>query len=169
MIWLLIFLAASAQALESNAPVCINELSFSGSLNYTTDDQFVELYNYGDETVYLDGAMIGRGQDTLLTRAFKFPGQPGETNHPLGAGEFLLIAQDAFDFMGEGGDPTSVDLSQAPYETFSEFEWPTIDNPESVNLTDTLEIGVDFEMDRFSGAILLMTGIGFEIRDCGSS
>ena len=163
---LLLLLPVSAQALSTTDSVRINEVYFACSINYTTDDQFLELYNAGSTTAWMAGAIIARGTDTLMTRAFSFPGNPGDQSLPLAPGAFLVIAQDAYDFVGDGGDPTSVDLSGAPYETYSVDEWPPVDNPTAMNLIDALEIGMDFELDRRQGGILLLTGEEFEIRPC---
>ena len=156
----------TATALTQADSVRINEVYFACSINYTTDDQFVELYNAGSTTAWLDGAILARGTDTLMTRAYAFPGVPGEQNLPLPPGAFTVIAQDAFDFVGEGGDPTSVNLAIAPYETWCADEWPYVDNPSAINLIDTLELNMDFELDRRQGGILLLTGMEFEVVVC---
>ncbi|MBL7032739.1 MAG: hypothetical protein ISR91_01210 [Candidatus Delongbacteria bacterium] len=163
---LLLLLPLTGQALAPTDSVRINEVYFACSINYTTDDQFIELYNAGSTTAWLDGAMIARGTDTLMTRVFAFPGNPGDQTWALPPGGFTVIAQDAFDFVGVGGDPTSVDLSGAPFETYSVNEWPPVDNPASQNLIDALDIGMDFELDRRQGGILLITGEEFVVEPC---
>jgi len=163
---LLLLLPTTGQALSPTDSVRINEVYFACSINYTTDDQFVELYNAGSSTAWLAGAIVARGTDTLMTRAFAFPGNPGDQSLPLPPGAFAVVAQDSYDFVGDGGDPTSVDLSDAPYETYSVDEWPPVDNPSSMNMIDVLEIGMDFELDRRQGGILLLTGEEFEVQPC---
>ncbi len=163
---LLSTLPASVSALAPTDSVRINEVYFACSINYTTDDQFVELYNAGSTTAWLDGALLARGTDTLMTRVFAFPGNPGDQTFALPPGAFAVIAQDAYDFVGEGGDPTSVDLSNAPFETYASEEWPPVDNPASVNLIEVLEIGMDYELDRRQGGIMLLTGEEFEVVPC---
>lgn len=77
--------------------ICINEIYISGPINniYYFYDQFIELHNSADETLYLDGYIIARlssnregkgpgadeGNDKDIdgvTFIFKFPGKPGE-------------------------------------------------------------------------------------------
>lgn len=156
----------SLMALEPGDQVKINELYYPGTPFYTYQDQFVELYNAGNNTAYLDGALIIRGPDTLATRVYRFPGMHGGTQYPIEPGEFKVVAQDAYDFWAL--DSTSVDLSNADFETFYSNEEPPGDNPAVPNLSDALEIDVDFILDRRVGQVLLAIGDSLEVFACST-
>jgi hypothetical protein len=153
----------SLWALEPMDPVKINEIYYAGTPNYTYQDQFVELYNAGTGTYYLDGAVLIRGVDTLATRVYQFSGEVGGTSLPIEPGEFVVIAQDAYDF---SSDPYSVDLSEVPYETYSPYEEPPGDNLNVPNLDDAIELMADFVMDLRVGQVLLATGDSLEVVPC---
>ena len=153
----------SLWALEPTDQIKINEIYYGGTPNYTYQDQFVELYNAGTSTCYLDGAVLIRGVDTMATRVYQFPGEVGETTLPIEPGEFVVIAQDAWDF---SSDPYSVDLSDAEYETYSPYEENPGDNPNVPNLNDAIELMADFVMDLRVGQVLLATGDSLEVVPC---
>ena len=86
----------------ANTGIALNEIYCAGPVNniFYFYDQFLELYNYSDEIKYLDGMLAMRvsgnndgkgpgadeGNDGDLdgvTYIFKFPGKPGEQNHPI--------------------------------------------------------------------------------------
>ena len=156
----------SLMALEPDDQVKINELYYASTPFYTYQDQFVELYNAGTNTAYLDGALLIRGLDTSATRVYRFPGVYGGTLYPIEPGEFKVVAQDAYDFWAL--DSTSVDLSNADFETFYSNEEPPGDNPAVPNLTDAIEIEVDFIMDRRVGQVLLAAGDSLEVLPCST-
>jgi hypothetical protein len=159
-------------ALTSTDLVKINEVYYAGSMGFTMEDQYVELYNVGTTTAYLDGALLMRGLDTAATRVFRFPGWPGQHNYPIAPGQFKVIAQDAMNFMvgdqWSPPDPYSVDLSHADFETYTSWEWPPRNNPNVPNLTDALGNHVDFELDHYRGQVLLATGEHLQIYPCVS-
>ena len=152
-------------ALEPTDSVKINEIYYAGTPNYTYQDQFVELYNAGSQTAYLDGAVIIRGVDTLASRVYQFSGVVGGTSLPIEPGAFVVIAQDAWDF---SSDPYSVDLSEAEYETYCPFEENPGDNPEVPNLTDAIDLQADFVMDLRVGQVMLATGDDLEVVPCST-
>jgi hypothetical protein len=153
----------SLGALEPTDPVKINEIYYGGTPNYTYQDQFVELYNAGTSACYLDGAVLIRGVDTMATRVYQFSGEIGGTTLPIEPGEFVVIAQDAWDF---SSDPYSVDLSDAEYETYSPYEEDPGDNPNVANLNDAIELMADFVMDLRVGQVMLATGDSLEVVPC---
>ena len=157
----------SSMALESEDQVKINELYYTGTPFFTYQDQFVELYNAGATTAYLDGALLIRGVDTMGTRVYRFPGVVDGTLYPIEPGEFKVVAQDAYDFWAL--DSTSVDLSVADFETFFFNEEEPGDNPAVPNLSDAIENEVDFIMDRRVGQVLLATGDSLEVIPCPTS
>lgn len=150
-------------ALAPTDQVKINEIYYAGTPNYTYQDQFIELYNAGDAPAYLDGALIIRGVDTMATRVYQFPGVVGGTTYPIEPGEFLVVAQDAWDF---SSDPYSVDLSASDFETYNLHEENPGDNPNVPNLSDAIEMGADFMMDQRAGQVLLATGDSLEVVPC---
>ena len=167
IILVLLFGVTQLWALSSSDSIKINEVYYAGSMGFTMDDQFVELYNSGSTVVYLDGALLMRGQDSLATRVFRFPGWHGEQNHPINPGQYIVIAQDAINFI-EGdewhdGDIYSVDLSNADFEVYDSWEWPNRDDPDIPNLVDALGIHLDFELDHYQGQVVLATGENLEV------
>jgi hypothetical protein len=154
----------SGWGLEVTDQVKINELYYAGTPNYTYQDQFVELYNAGTNTAYLDGALLIRGVDTMGTRVYRFPGEVGGTLYPIAPGEFVVVAQDAYDFFAE--DSFSVNLFNVPFETYCEHEEEPGDNPNVPNLLDAIDIEVDFELDHRMGQVLLATGEDLAVIPC---
>jgi hypothetical protein len=119
--------------LNIKASVVINEIYYCGPPNraFYFYDQFVELYNTTDETVYLDGMILCRArQDRHINidtndflqaiYVFQFPGTVGETMEcPLEPGAFTVVAGDAVDH-SEFID-TALDLSMAEWEFFNPY------------------------------------------------
>jgi hypothetical protein len=119
--------------LNIKASVVINEIYYCGPPNraFYFYDQFVELCNTTDETVYLDGMILCRARQARHPEidtndflqaiyVFKFPGTPGETKEcPLEPGAFTVVAGDAVDhseFIS-----TALDLSMAEWEFFNPY------------------------------------------------
>jgi len=108
--------------------VVINEIYYTGVTlnNYPyLDDQFVELYNNSDKTLYLDSIILARmsinidyiGTDYVeVVYAYQFPGKGHQC--PIQPGELIVIAQDAIDHREVV--PRSIDLSDADYECWNE-------------------------------------------------
>lgn len=148
----------------SSSGIAINEIYAGGPPNsgpYVTD-QFIELFNPTDSILYLDGKMIcrlsgnnirhgykGSGADEHndddidgVTYAFKFPGNPGEKNHEIKPGEFLLIAQTP-GFHNKDAE-WSVDLRNADWEFHNQY------NPGELNyesIPDLLNMITDEKSD----------------------
>jgi hypothetical protein len=154
-------------ALTSGDSVKINEVYYAGSQGFTMEDQYIELFNAGSSTAYLDGALIMRGLDTMATRVFRFPGWPGGHQRPINPGQYKVIAQDAVNFIAgdlwAAADPYSVDLSHADFEAYTAWEWPPRNNPSVPNLTDALNNHLDLELDHYQGQVLLSTGQNLQI------
>jgi hypothetical protein len=89
-------LALPALALNVNDPVKINEVSYDPPESPEEPFEYLELYNAGGSTVYLDGAVISdEGNNGTAEATFQFPGIPGGTTIPLAPGAYLLITSDA--------------------------------------------------------------------------
>ncbi len=127
-----------------------DEIPYVGGLGQYSYSGFVELYNNSDTTIYLDGKIIGNGQegwwqypthpcqlispllgDSIGVWAlwmYAFPGSGRE--HPLPPGGLIVVATDAIDhtpLFPEG----VYDLSNADYESVGSSD---TDNPGVPNL-----------------------------------
>jgi hypothetical protein len=132
--------------------ITINEIYSAGPVNnlFYFYDQYIELYNSSDSVRYLDGMMVMRVSTNLngiyfpgadwyndgrmqgVTTIYKFPGKPGEKNHPFYPKEFLVLAGDAID--NRTIIPNSIDLSHADWEFYNQYMAADIDNPSVPNL-----------------------------------
>ncbi|MGE5441034.1 MAG: DUF4876 domain-containing protein [Bacteroidota bacterium] len=154
----------------SNSGIAINEVYAVGPVsNLYFYDQFIELYNSSDSVKYLDGMMVMRfasnsiseghkgpgadeGNDGDIdgpTFMFKFPGKYGEKNYPFPPGKFLVIAQNAMNH--KKNYSTSVDLSHADWEFYSQYSATDIDNPNVPNL-------INMRPDRPTDFMIGLTG-----------
>lgn len=166
----------------SNTGIAINEIYSCGPVNqqYFFFDQFIELYNYSDETRYMDGWMVmrvsgnrqtddgtelkGPGADEHddgdidgVIYVFKFPGNPGEQNYPIEPGQFVVLAGDAVDH--RNSIAASIDLNGADWEFYNQFSPIDIDNPNVPNLENMRsDKTVDFMISLTSDVILLSDG-----------
>ncbi len=135
--------------------IMINEIYTAGPVNdiFYVFDQFIEIYNASNETKYLDGIWIMRlsriegdiypgedgyndGQVQGVTYAFAFPGRPGERNHPIEPGQFMVLASTAVDHTQFVAG--SYDLSNADWEFYNQYSAVAIDNPDVPNITNML-------------------------------
>lgn len=135
----------------------INEIYYAGPSNreFYFYDQFIELYNGSEDTVYLDGTIIIRGgnynlaghdtdddgdldyfyfdtSDGLEHRcfvyAFQLPGEPvNGRDYPLAPDAYAVVAGDAIDHREI--IPTSIDLSDAEYEFYNPYFFRDPNNP----------------------------------------
>src|SRR5438874_6831152 len=80
-------------ASSARAQLKINEVYYNVSPQ--GGGQFVELYNAGTSNAFLDGMILTDEAGSGIEGVFQFPGSPGETNHPVVPGQFVLIAVDA--------------------------------------------------------------------------
>ena len=144
----------------------INEIYTCGPPNkfFYFYDQFFELYNSSEDTIYLDGMIFCRMGQFLenITYIFQFPGEPmgGTHDYPVPPDSFIVIAQDAYDHKGEvfGGNK-SVDLTDADFEFRNSLDYGDHDNPDVPNL-ENLEKGhtLDFMVGLTSDVVLIADG-----------
>jgi len=154
------------------SPIVINELYYcgcSGSTFYYYD-QFIELYNSTDSTVYLDGYVVCRSQQSdVLTQEeletvdfalayymYRFPGTLGVTREcPIGPGEYLVLALDAINHHNYGA--LCVNLLEADYEFFNAAQ-NDYDNLSVPNIVPVTTVGKEFTMSLGHTAVFLATG-----------
>ncbi len=89
---MLALLVGSATTI-AQAALVINEVRYNVSPQ--GGNQYVELVNNGATNEYLDGKILTDEAGLGSEGVFQFPGAPGETNHPLAPGAYVLIAVDA--------------------------------------------------------------------------
>ncbi len=161
--------------------IVINEIYYCGPKNSTRYyyDQFVELYNSGDSTRYLDGLIVCKGiekykpnMDSVdyvqVLYIYQFPGVP-KTGHdyPIFPHQFVVIAQDAIDHSQFVN--TALDLSNADWEFYNPY-YSEIDNP-APNVTNVIpDNSLDFTMSMKHGDVILADGTEFypgEINEYG--
>lgn len=160
----------------SSFGLSINEIYSAGPVNsiFYFYDQYLELYNSTDSIKYLDGIMImrvsgnndgqGPGADEYgdgsiqgVTYAFKFPGSPGEKNHPIYPKQFLVLAQDAVNH--KNMITTSFDLTNVDWEFYNQFSPNDIDNPNVPNLINMKsDHTTDFFLNLISDVVAISTG-----------
>lgn len=155
-----------------NSSLVINEIYYCGPVNkaYYFYDQFVELYNNSDTTVYLDGLILCRGlqkhkpdQDSVdyvqVIYIYQFPGDPKiGREYPLGPHEYVVVAQDAVDHSQY--IDTALDLSDADWEFYNPYG-AEIDNP-APNVVNVLpERTTDFMINLSHNFVLLADGSDF--------
>ncbi len=153
------------------SPVVINELYYCGcSAGYFYFfDQFIELYNSSQDTVYLDGYIVCRSTQVeevlgdieavdyaIAYYVYEFPGTRGVTKQvPLAPKEFMVLAGDAYEHSLV--DDACVDLTGADWEFVNPIEFD-IDNPAVPNLEPITPWSKDFTMNLAHQAIWLATG-----------
>lgn len=170
-------LEVNVQTSRSSA-LLISEIYYSGAVPDPVPqyfhDQFLEIYNNSNETLYLDSLIIadadyGYIDDTLLhsIHAYMFPGDGDD--YPIGPGEFIVIAQDAVD---HSRPPiNSLNLLDADFEYYV-ADKGDVDNP---GVPDMVQIqhkyGIDFLYSVFTDAlVILKTGdpyrYGYDAHEC---
>lgn len=77
----------------ARAQLVINEVFYNVSPQ--GGNQFIELYNAGTNTAYLDGLIITDEAGNGTEGVFKFPGTPGGTTLAVPPGGYVVIAVDA--------------------------------------------------------------------------
>jgi hypothetical protein len=138
-----------AHALQPTDLVKISEVHYDPPEVPETSFEFVELYNAGASTVFLDGAVISdQGNNGANETTFQFPGTPlvGMTL-PLAVGEFLLIAVSATDSPYPGID----------FEFYGGIG--DTDHPGVPNLVKTSGIGNDLGLANTGDGLTLSTGV----------
>jgi hypothetical protein len=154
------------------SPIVINELYYAGcnASTFYYADQFIELYNSTADTLYLDGIIVCRSQQSdvltpeeletvdfaLAYYVYQFPGTWGVTHEcPIGPGEFRVVACDAVNHHNYGA--LCVDLSHADYEFFNALA-NDYDNPLVPNLTQVTSATVDFALNLAHTGVFIATG-----------
>ena len=115
----------------------------------TDDNQFLELWNPYEDTLYLDGIAIGIGRRDDVATIFRFPGRPGDGRYSLPSKARLVLARDAVD------DFADVEMGYADWE----FHTPNddFDNPRVPNLEQVFGEFDDAELPE-SGGIFISSG-----------
>jgi hypothetical protein len=155
------------------SPIVINELYYAGcnASSHYWFDQFVELYNTTEDTLYLDGYFVVRGSQAggifdydptqtdfaLGYYVYTFPGTRGVTHQcPIAPDSFLVIAADATNHHDFGGT-WCVDLLHADYEFFNAAA-NDFDNPAVPNLKALWSGTNDFSMSLAHSPVWIATG-----------
>jgi len=146
------------EASSKKSGLVFKEIYYTGSLTPTSgkyySDQFHEIYNNGNETIYIDGLCIGLLQSSgatacpwvdelgniqdslpIIFHALMFPGTGQD--HPLAPGESIVLAQDGINHKSDpvNGNPNSpVDLGNAQFETYIEAPGKDTDAAGAENL-----------------------------------
>jgi len=143
----------------------VNEIYAAGPPNnfFYYSDQFIELYNSSEDTVYLDGMVVCRmGVEVKVTYIFQFPGEPliGR-EYPVPPDSFVVLAKDAMDHTNIPNFPLpgSVDLSHADWEFVNSMDYGDSDNSDVPNL-DNIEVGhrLDFGFNLVGDVLLIADG-----------
>ncbi len=165
-----------AEAVSSTG-IAINEVYCGGPKNsiFYFYDQFIELYNLSDSTMYLDGMTVfrvsgnnegkGPGADEDddndidgVVYAFKFPGSPGGNDYPFPAKSYVVMASDAVNHTSSLSN--SIDLSNADWEFYNQFSSTDIDNPNVPNLSNLrADRTADFLINLVSDVLIIATGV----------
>lgn len=151
----------------------INEIYYSGGdySKFYFYDQFVELYNSSQDTLYLDGCILTRNFPSdredieyidvvRAIYAFQFPGVPiSGRQHPIYPGQIVVVAADAVDHSLYAN---AVDLSGADWEFFnplgSDYDVPGI--PNVINIHP--ESSIDFMINVSHNAVVFFTGESYD-------
>jgi hypothetical protein len=159
------------------SPIVLNEIYFCGcnAAAFYYYDQFVELYNSTNDTIYLDGYVMCRSTqvDNLMDweavdyavayYVYQFPGERGVTRQcPFAPHDFLVIASDAIDHHRYGS--LCMDLSNADYEFFNAAanDYDVLTVP---NLTPLTTTGNEFSYNIGHCALWLATGEEYEFQE----
>ena len=148
--------AQPAFALSVTDQVKINEVSYDPGESPEDPFEYLELYNTGATTVFLDGAAISdEGNVGTAEATFVFPGVVGGTTIPLAPGAYLLLV----------GDATGTTLP-ADYEFYG--GGTDTDAPAVPNLTKSAGTGIDLLLSNSGDGVTLSTGLSFgSVIPCG--
>lgn len=115
------WLASSSPA---PAQLVINEVYYD-TTGPAASKQFIELFNSGNTTTFLDGLVLGDEAGSGIEGLYQFPG--AGTDHPVPPGGLVVIAADA-----DGSDTNPPDLSAlAQWECYSgagDYDNPAVSN-----------------------------------------
>ncbi len=158
--------------ISTKSALVINEIYYCGPKNnsHYFYDQFIELYNNSDSTVYLDGLILCRGRgyhnpkmDSLdyvqVIYIYQFPGTPKVGHqYPVAPHQFIVIAQDAIDH--SQFIPNALDLSNADWEFYNPY-YTEVDNP-APNVVNVIpERSTDFMINLVHEFVILADGTDF--------
>jgi hypothetical protein len=161
--------------LISSSELMINEIFFCGSCASTFYfyDQYVELCNASNDTLYLDGIILTRqlqekvlDPDTLsyvtATYAYQFPGRPVTgREYPIYPKQIIVIAADAVNHKQFCAN--SPDLSHADWETFNALG-NDYDAPYAQNLNNIIpSVHVDYLINLTHNGAVIATGEEYTI------
>jgi hypothetical protein len=141
--------AQDAHALQPADPVKISEVCYDPSEVPETMFEYVELYNAGADTVYLDGAVLSdQGNNNGNETTFQFPGAAlTGTTLPLAPGAFVLIVGSA------SGSPYA-DIDFEFYGGLNDS-----DDPAVPNLVKTSGLGNDLGLANTGDGVTLSCGV----------
>ena len=154
---------------STTSNLVINEIYYCGPVNnaYYFFDQFVELYNTSDQTIYLDGMFLCRASQSInpdieindfvqVINLFQFPGEPlTGASYPIEPGQFIAVAQDAIDH--SQFIPNAVNLADSDWEFYNPYG-AEIDNP-APNVTNIIpEKTTDFMINLVHNGVILADG-----------
>ncbi len=154
----------------------INEIYYCGPVNnsFYCYDQFIELYNRSQMTLYLDGIIVGRMNHEFnpdletndfveAIYCFQFPGQPLGSQYPIQPGQFVVIAQDAFDHSSVIRN--AADLSQADWEFYDGYggDWDNFAVPNVNNILPNRQL--DFLIDVKRCGVIISDGSEYVVTD----
>jgi len=152
------------------SPIVINELYYCGcnGSSFYFYDQYVELYNSTSDTLYLDGYVVCRSQQSdgifdiegadfaLGYYVYQFPGMRGVTHQcPIGPHEYLVCATDAINHHNYGA--LCVNLLGADWEFFNPIQ-NDYDNLSVPNILPISTMGKDFTLTLTHTGVFLATG-----------
>lgn len=146
----------------------INELYICGAPCYLYwYDQYFELYNSSEDTVYLDGIVACRMGNMLanITYIFQFPGEPlTGREYPVPPDSFVVLAIDAYNHTEYCSE--SINLSNADWEFRNSMDYGDFDNPDVPNI-ENIEVGhhLDFLPSLGSDVILIADGSDVDYLD----
>ena len=160
---------ASISMYASKPGLKINELYTVGPPNdeFYFYDQFIELYNSANDTVYLDGVVVCRlwGNIDNVTSIFQFPGTPVTgRQYPVPPHVFVVLAGDAINH--KKLFPGSVDLSHADWEFYNPLSPTDPDNPDVPNIVN-IKTGkrLDFMIALTNDEVAIATGEDVNYQD----
>lgn len=138
----------AARALQPTDPVKINEVNYDPPESPEDPFEFIELFNAGAFTVFLDAAVItDEGNNGTGEAAFQFPGVLGGTTIALPPGGRMLLV----------GDATGSTYSNIAFEFFA--GGTDTDDLLVPNLVKTSGTGVDLQLANTGDGVTLSTGL----------
>ncbi|MCF7886077.1 MAG: DUF4876 domain-containing protein, partial [Candidatus Marinimicrobia bacterium] len=155
----------------------LSEIYYNGSpsdpIPYYFHDQFTELYNNSNDTLYLDSLIVadvdaGYVDDDYIhsVHAYMIPGTGHD--YPLAPGNMIIIAQDATNHSAV--NKSSIDLSKADFEYFAPDEGDV--NYDAKNMKQIHhKYGIDFLYSVMSDALAILKveepyEYGYDDHDC---